>query len=169
MQSSETTLTPQEEQRFHELCLMAFGYARENDVKNLKIMLDAGLNINLETHKGDTLLMLASYHNAFESAKLLLERGAEVDRVNHRGQTPLAGVCFKGHFEMAKLLVSYGADIDRNNGMGMTPYGFAVMFGHYDLAKFLHSQSKPSFFKSKALKLLGWMKRCLSLRGLKVF
>lgn len=161
--NTQVVLTPQEEQRFQELCLMAFDYAREDDAENLKVMLDAGLNINLETHKGDTLLMLASYHNSLNVAKLLLQRGASVDRVNHGGQTPLAGVCFKGYLEMARLLVEYGAEIDRNNGMGMTPYGFAVMFGHFELAKFLHSRSRPSFFKNKALSFLGWVRKCLNL------
>lgn len=152
-------LTPDEEKRFHELCLMAFDYARKDEDQNLKIMLDAGLNVDLKTHKGDTLLMLASYHNSLRSARLLLERGACVDCPNHRGQTPLAGVCFKGYFEMAKLLISYGANIDQNNGMGMTPYAFAVIFGHEELAKFLYSHSHPSLLKEKALKILLGLKR----------
>ena len=38
--------------------------------------------INLKTHKGDSLLMLAAYNNSYESAKMLLEKGAKVDEKN---------------------------------------------------------------------------------------
>lgn len=150
----EVQLTQQEEQRFQELCTMAFNYARCDECENLEIMLKAGLNPNLKTAKGDTLLMLASYHNSLKTSSMLLEMGANVDEPNDRGQTPLAGVCFKGYIEMAKLLVRYGANIDRNNGLGMTPYGFAVMFGHYELAKFLLSKSQQSSLKKGALSAL---------------
>ena len=51
----QVVLSEQEEQRFGELCQMAFNFARNDDCKNLEIMLDAGLNVNLKTHKGDTL------------------------------------------------------------------------------------------------------------------
>ncbi|HEC1774865.1 TPA: ankyrin repeat domain-containing protein [Campylobacter lari] len=95
----------EEEKRIQELCTMAFDYARKNDLQNLKIMIEAGLSVNLKNHKGDSLLMLASYHNAYECAKFLLENNARVDEKNDRGQTPLAGVCFKGYLPMCKLLV----------------------------------------------------------------
>lgn len=150
----EVVLTQQEEQRFQELCRMAFNYARNDECENLEIMLKGGLNPNLKTAKGDTLLMLASYHNSLKTASMLLEMGANVDEVNDRGQTPLAGVCFKGYIEMAKLLVQYGANIDRNNGLGMTPYGFAIMFGHHELAEFLLSKSRQNTLKKSALSAL---------------
>lgn len=135
-------ITPEEEQRFFQLCLMAFDFARNDDDSNLALMLDAGLNVNLKTHKGDSLLMLASYNNALKTASLLLKRGANVDEVNARGQTPLAGVCFKGYTQMAKLLMSYGANLHKNIGLGMTPYRFAILFGHFKMAKTLNQNSK---------------------------
>ncbi len=107
-----TTLSLEEEKRFEELCKMAFNFARNNECENLKIMIESGLNVNLKTHKGDSLLMLAAYNNSYESAKMLLEKGAKVDEKNDRGQTPLAGVCFKGYLPMCELLVKYGANID---------------------------------------------------------
>ena len=83
------TLTPQEEQKLEEFCAKAFDFARENDKESLEIMLNAGLNINLANHKGNTLLMLAAYHNNIEVVKMLLERGAKVDKKNDKNQTPL--------------------------------------------------------------------------------
>ncbi|RKO64195.1 hypothetical protein CKA54_06710 [Campylobacter sp. P255] len=149
----------EEEKRIQELCTMAFDFARKNDVENLKIMIEAGLSVNLKNHKGDSLLMLASYHNAYECAKFLLENGASVDEKNDRGQTPLAGVCFKGYLPMCKILVQYGANIDENNGLGMTPFSFALMFGHRDIVEFLTQQSQKNFFKKTALLVLKIFKR----------
>ncbi|MBT0823748.1 ankyrin repeat domain-containing protein [Campylobacter lari] len=149
----------EEEKRIQELCTMAFDYARKNDLQNLKIMIEAGLSVNLKNHKGDSLLMLASYHNAYECAKFLLENNARVDEKNDRGQTPLAGVCFKGYLPMCKLLVEHGANIDENNGLGMTPFTFALMFGHRDIVEFLTKHSKKSFLKKIAFGILKIFKR----------
>lgn len=137
----------QEEQRIQELAQMAFDFARHDDHLNLEIMIKAGLNVNLKNHKGDSLLMLASYNNAYETTKMLLEYGAKVDEKNSKGQTPLAGVCFKGYLNICQLLVKYGANIYENNGLGMTPYMFALIFGRKDIIDFFNANSKPSFGK----------------------
>ncbi|TXE89702.1 ankyrin repeat domain-containing protein [Campylobacter volucris] len=156
--------TYEEEQRIQELAAMAFDYARKNDLQNLKIMIEAGLSVNLKNHKGDSLLMLASYHNSYDCAKFLLENGANVDEKNDRGQTPLAGVCFKGYLPMCKLLVEYGANIDENNGLGMTPFTFAMMFGRTDIVELLTQKSKKSFLKKISLFLLKIFKRNKNLK-----
>lgn len=130
-----------EEEKLEELCAKSFDFARNNEVENLKIMLDAGLNINIANHKGNTLLMLAAYNNSLEVAKLLLERGADVDKINDRGQTPLAGVCFKGYYEMAELLLNFGAD-PNYNGRGMSPMNCALMFRRKKIVELLLKYSK---------------------------
>lgn len=147
-------LSPAEEKRYQELCNMAFNFARNNEVANLEPMIKAGLSANLKNHKGDSLLMLASYHNSLECVKMLLANGARVDEKNDRGQTPLAGVCFKGYFEVAKLLVENGANIDENNGLGMTPFSFAVMFGRKEIVAYLAKSAKKNFLKNLVAKML---------------
>ncbi len=147
----ETVLTPQEEEHFARLCNQAFEYARTNQANNLATMIQAGLSPHLKTHKGDTLLMLAAYHNALESAQMLLQYGARVDEKNNRGQTPLAGACFKGYLEIVKLLVANGANIDENNGFGMTPLSFAVMFGRKEVAQYLIQQKNIQLKPAKRL------------------
>ncbi len=89
-----TTLSLEEEKRFEELCKMAFNFARNNECENLKIMIEAGLNVNLKTHKGDSLLMLAAYNNSYESAKMLLEKGAKVDEKKRSWTNPISGSLF---------------------------------------------------------------------------
>ena len=141
-QEIKNEITKEEEKRYEELCQMAFNMARSDECEELEKMINAGLPINLKNHKGNSLLMLASYNGAFKTTQMLLNHGANADERNDRGQTPLAGVCFKGDFNMVKLLVENGADIDANNGMGLTPYSFAVMFKRSDIAQFLLEKSK---------------------------
>ena len=122
-------VTTGEEKRYAELQLMALDHARRAETESLARMLQAGLPVNLADAKGQTLLMLASYHGNFETTRMLLEQGAEVDRPNDRGQTPLGGVAFKGYEEIVALLLDHGADIESDNGGGMTPLMLAAMFG----------------------------------------
>ncbi|RDU64742.1 ankyrin repeat domain-containing protein [Helicobacter sp. MIT 14-3879] len=127
---------------FEDFVAQAFDFARNNDKESLEIMLNAGMSVDLANHKGDTLLMLASYHNSLEVAQMLLERGAEVDKKNDRAQTPLAGVCFKGYYQMAELLLKYNANPDEDNGMGLTPINCAIMFQRKDILNLLLKYSK---------------------------
>ncbi len=124
-----TITTEAEEKHYAELQHLALGFARNGETKHLAAMIKAGLPVNLSDAKGNSLLMLASYHGAVETTRMLLEHGAAVDRRNDRGQTPLGGVAFKGYEEIVALLLDHGADIDADNGGGMTPIMFASMFG----------------------------------------
>ena len=121
--------TEAEELRYAELQLLALDYARTGETELLARMIQHGLSMNLADAKGNTLLMLACYHQNLDTARMLLEYQAEVDRRNHRGQTPLGGAAFKGYEDIVALLLAHGAEIDADNGAGMTPLMFAAMFG----------------------------------------
>ena len=121
--------TEPDEQRYAELQSMALDFARRGETAELAAMIAHGLPVNLADAKGNSLLMLASYHGHAETTRRLLQLHADVDRRNRRGQTPLGGVAFKGYGEIVALLLEHGADIDADNGGGMTPVMFAAMFG----------------------------------------
>jgi ankyrin repeat protein len=93
-----------------QLAALVFDLARQGDTDRLAAYVDAGVPVDLTNERGDTLLMLASYHGHPETVRSLLHRGAEADRVNDRGQTPLAGAVFKGEQEVVAALVAAGAD-----------------------------------------------------------
>lgn len=134
-------LSAQEYAKMEEFVKLSFDFARADDSQSLKIMLDNGLNPNLANHKGNTLLMLASYHNALNCVKLLLDFGANVDKPNDKGHTPLAGVCFKGHKKVAHLLLEAGAN---PNGFGgaLSPINTAIMFRKKEILSLLMKYSK---------------------------
>jgi len=139
--------TSDEIKRYEELQVFALDFARTGKTEDLKAMLEAGMPVNLSDHKGNSLIMLASYNGNLETTQMLVSMGAMVDKKNDRGQTPLAGVCFKGYIDIVKVLVKAGANIYENNGMGTTPIMFASMFGNSEIVKFLDEQN--SGFKSK--------------------
>lgn len=146
--SSVQNLTPQEYAKMEEFVKLAFDFARNNDTESLKIMLENGLNPNLANHKGDTLLMLASYHNALACVCLLLDFGANVDTPNDRGHTPLAGVCFKGHTEVAKILLEFGANPNGcENKVVLSPINTALMFRRKEILKLLLRHTKPTWWQ----------------------
>ncbi len=75
-------VSQEELKRYEELQVLALDFARVGKTQDLKAMLEAGMSVNLTDHKGNTLLMLASYNGNFETTKMLLEYKAEVDRKN---------------------------------------------------------------------------------------
>ena len=68
-----------------DLASRIFDMARSGDTATLAAYLDAGVPVNLTNTKGDTLVMLASYHGHESTVAALIARGADVDRHNNRG------------------------------------------------------------------------------------
>ena len=87
-----------------------FDLARTGSAEQLAAQIGAGLPVNLTNDKGDTLLILAAYHNHPGTVAALLEHGADVARVNDRGQTALAAAVFRKNAETVSLLLAAGAD-----------------------------------------------------------
>jgi ankyrin repeat protein len=130
-------ITTDEEERYAALQDVALQYAREGETEALRKMLEHGLPVNLANSKGNTLLMLAAYHDHPTTTQMLLDYGAEADRPNDRGQTPLAGVAFKGYTQVAKILLQAEANPiasqGRVFGIEMTPLRFAILFGRREI------------------------------------
>ncbi|KAI4126713.1 MAG: hypothetical protein LQ338_003616 [Usnochroma carphineum] len=78
-----------------DLATRLFNAARTGDLPIFQQAIPAGLPVNLTNDKGDTILMLASYHTHPSLVQYLLSRGADPDALNEKGQSPLAGAVFK--------------------------------------------------------------------------
>ena len=89
-----------------------FDLARGGATGQLAGYVDAGLPVDLTNDKGDTLLILAAYHDRPDTVRALLERGADPGRVNDRGQTALAAGVFRRSAETVAALLAAGADPD---------------------------------------------------------
>lgn len=87
-----------------------FDLARNGDAAQLAVYLEAGLPANLTNDKGDTLLILAAYHDHPDTVRALLDRGADPDRANDRGQTALSAATFRQSAESVRALLEAGGD-----------------------------------------------------------
>ena len=89
-----------------------FELARNGGNELLAEQFDAGLPVNLTNDKGDTLLILAAYHQHVATVRALIARGADTERVNDRGQTALAAAVFRRSGEIVSDLLAAGADAE---------------------------------------------------------
>jgi ankyrin repeat protein len=87
-----------------------FDLARAGDADELAAYVAEGLPPNLTNDKGDTLLILAAYHNHPGTVAALVAAGADHSRVNDRGQTALAAAVFRQNAETVTTLLAAGAN-----------------------------------------------------------
>lgn len=87
-----------------------FDLARSGASGELAAHVAAGVPANLTNAKGDTLLILAAYHDHPATVAALLAHGADPARVNDRGQTALAAAVFRQSAETVRMLLDAGAE-----------------------------------------------------------
>lgn len=87
-----------------------FDLARGGETERLVDAVDVGVPVNLTNEVGDSLLMLAAYHDHPDMVRALLDRGADTARVNDRGQTALGAAVFRRSERSVACLLAAGAD-----------------------------------------------------------
>lgn len=86
--------------------------ARQGRTAELADRIDRGVPVNLTGATGDSLVILAAYHDHPETVRMLLEHHADPNRVNDRGQTALGAAVFRRSQESVRTLLHNGADPD---------------------------------------------------------
>ena len=61
--------------------------SQEGHAEVVKLLLDRGAQINIQSNKGLTAMMFSSCHGRIECARLLLERGADMSLKTKTGMT----------------------------------------------------------------------------------
>ena len=95
-----------------ELAGRVFDLARGGHADELVAYVDAGGPVDLTNDKGDTLLLLAAYHQQPATVGALLQRGADHARVDDRGQTALAAAVIRQSTDAVQHLLAAGGDPD---------------------------------------------------------
>jgi hypothetical protein len=116
-----------------ELAGRVFDLARGGATEDLAGYLDAGVPVDLTNDQGDTLLVLAAYHDHADTVALLLARGADHSRANDRGQTALAAAVFRQSTETVTRLLEAGADPDAGGPSGRATAAFFQLSGMTEL------------------------------------
>jgi len=132
-----------------------FDVARRGDAAMLDTLLHKGLPPNLRNDKGDTLVMLASYHGHADAVRVLLEHKADPDLRNDNGQTPIAGAAFKGYKPVIETLLAHGADVEGASPDGRTALMIAAMFNRVEMVEFLISKDANGFTARDAAAKMG--------------
>jgi ankyrin repeat protein len=92
-----------------------FDFARSGEADELRSLISQGLSPDLTNDKGDTLLILAAYHDHPATVAALVEAEADIERVNDRGQTALAAAVFRKSEPSVRTLLDAGADVNNGN------------------------------------------------------
>ena len=111
--------------------------AKDGDAELVKLLIDAGADVNKANEKGETPLYWAAANGRTECVKLLIDAGADVNKADKDGRTPLILAAYYGHAECVKLLINAGADVNMANEDGLTPLYPAAWNGHTECVKLL--------------------------------
>ncbi|OJD37640.1 glycerophosphodiester phosphodiesterase gde1 [Diplodia corticola] len=122
--------------------------AKSNFVQIVKLLVDAGVDINYQDEQGETALHLAARYGHTECAKTLIagtsDQTANIELAeNAFAWTPLFIACVDGHLDVAKLLIEAGAELDKADLSGWTPKEHAALRGHLDIANILAELTPP--------------------------
>jgi len=103
-----------------------------------KLLLNAGVDANVNDKSGDTALQLASKEGYTEIVKLLLEKGADVNtKYINTGETALIKTSKNKDTKIAAMLLAAGADINETAKNGGTALSEASIYGHPEMVEYL--------------------------------
>ena len=109
-----------------------FIWTEDRAIEAIELAIEAGLDVNTATDRGETALHGATRHAAHRVIELLVEQGADLDARTWADQTPLRlaeGYLYSGTYvsypQTADLLLSLGADPEAGTQLnfGLTSYG----------------------------------------------
>ena len=104
----------------------------------IKMLIDAGANVNSKTKNGRTVLMMAAAFNPNpEVVKLLIKAGADVNAKSDNQRTALSCPMFEPSPEVIKALINAGADVNAKDDDGATPLMYIVSGQNPDAIKTL--------------------------------
>ena len=92
----------------------------------VRLLIQAGVNVNETDPAGRTALHLAAQRNATAIIKELISEGVNVNDTNSFSETPLHVASQYGKVEAIKELINLGANINAKTSQGKTPLHYAV-------------------------------------------
>lgn len=93
----------------------------------LKLLIQAGGNVNARNQKDRTVLMCAAAEGSSAALKALLAAGADVNAVSKDGRTALMEACRANRPEMILPLVKAGASLEAKDAAGIPALVHAVL------------------------------------------
>ena len=95
-----------------------FVASERGNVDTVKVLIEAGCNVNQAGNDGYTPLFVASQKGNVAIVKVLLEAACNVNQATNAGSTPLTMASYNGNVEVVRLLLQQ-SNIDTNNALGL--------------------------------------------------
>jgi uncharacterized protein len=122
---------------FTPLHLCVSGTDSSDRQEIIKLLLDAGADLEAKTHAGVTPLMLAGMRGKPLCAATMISCGANVHETECNNATALHAAAYNGHIEIARLLLQAGANPQHADKMGNTPVSLAQRTGNTQMQALL--------------------------------
>jgi ankyrin repeat protein len=90
------------------------------NLERVKLLLEAGADVNYKTSKRRTALMWAIAFGNIDICRLLIDHGADLNNKTKDYLTPLMYAVLYNRIELLKLLLSHGANINIQNQFEFT-------------------------------------------------
>ena len=97
-----------------------------NHSRILRMLIDAGADVNIQNNNGWTALYTSVYKNHPELLRMLLDAGADVNVQDDYGYTALHYCAVMNRPEILRILLDAGADKTISNSRGELPYELAT-------------------------------------------
>ena len=103
----------------------------------VRMLLEAGADMNAENQDRSTALMFAAHNGHLEVVQVLLEAGADKNAAKQDGATALMFAAHNGHLEVVQVLLEAGADKNAAKQDGATALMLAAEDGHLEVVQVL--------------------------------
>lgn len=111
--------------------------ARNQDMQQVRHLLDQHVDVNVRSDDGATALLWAAHWNDLETARLLIRAGADVNAANDFRITPLSLACTNASAALVELLLKAGANPNTTIATGETPLMTCASSGSVDAVRML--------------------------------
>ncbi len=106
--------------------VLMYKYAEVADETLLRMLLQYGLDVNIQDFGGRTLLSFACKFGNSSFAAFLLKQGANPSTAQDSGETPLMVAAARGQLSCMKLLLEHSADPNYSSTDGRTALSEAI-------------------------------------------
>lgn len=108
------------------------------NLEAVKILLEAGSDVEIRNKKGNNGLHLAIYSKHLEIIRLVLDRVPNINTITGSGETPVHLACNFQLVEVVDMLIKKGADINIPDAENeLTPLAYAVNLNNHQLVLLL--------------------------------
>ncbi|KAI9375575.1 ankyrin repeat-containing domain protein [Aspergillus egyptiacus] len=111
--------------------------ARTGNTAIMRILLDAGMDVDIAGLRDNTPLILAAKNGRYRACELLVGLGADVNHVNEDERSPLLYAAEAGVLSIVRLLLDHGADINFARATGKTALSIAAGRGDINIVEAL--------------------------------